>query len=88
MKEIRNTSAMPIRVPLPGGKTLHLGPKKVAQIADGAAEHPAIKKLVEAGSVEILGEGERSETLGEAGNSGGHAQEFSKPTFKRGHGER
>jgi hypothetical protein len=88
MKEILNTSAMPLRIPLPGGKTLHLGPKKVAQIADNATEHPAIQKLIKDGSVKVLGEGERHESLGEPGNSTAHAQEYAKPTFKRGHGVR
>jgi hypothetical protein len=88
MKEIQNTSNTPLRIPLPGGKTLHLGPKKVAQIADNATEHPAIQKLVDDGSVKILGAGERHESLGEPGNATAHGQEIAKPTFKRGHGER
>lgn len=54
MKEIRNTTTRPIRVPLPGGKTLFIGPSQVAQIATKAAEHPGVQKLVAEGAIEIL----------------------------------
>lgn len=54
MKEIRNKTTRPIRVPLPGGKTLFVGPSQVAQIATSAAEHPRVQKLVADGSIEIL----------------------------------
>ena len=57
MKTILNKSARPIRVPLPGGKTIHLGPHKNGEIADRAAEHPPLAKLVEAGEIEIVGDG-------------------------------
>ncbi len=57
MKTIVNKTTRPLRVPLSGGKTLHLGPKKNGQIADPAAEHPALRKLIEAGDIEIQGEG-------------------------------
>ncbi len=53
MRTIKNLSASPIRVSLPGGKTLHLGPGEAGSIRDEAAEHPALKKLVEAGSLEV-----------------------------------
>lgn len=56
MKTIVNKTTRPLRVPLPGGKTLHLGPKKNGQIADQAAEHPALRKLVDAGKIQIQGE--------------------------------
>ena len=46
MKEIRSTSSLPLKVPLPGGKTLHLGPRNVAQVADNAVDHPGLKKLI------------------------------------------
>lgn len=87
MKEVRNKTARPVRIALPGGKTLHLGPKKTAQIADGADEHPALQRLLKEGSIEILGEGERTETSAEPGAVGeqrGHA----RSTFRRRQGER
>lgn len=88
MKEIRNTSVGPLRVPLPGGKTLHLGPKKVAQIADNAAEYPGVLRLIEAGSIEILGEGERTEGDSATGTAPGSSQGHAKTPFRRGQGER
>lgn len=58
MKEIRNTTHKPIRVPLPQGKTLHLGPLHEGQVTPSALDHPPFKALVEAGEIEVLGEGE------------------------------
>ncbi len=57
MTTISNKTQRPLSVPLPRGKTLYLGPGKTGQIASGAAEHPALKKLIEAGEIEIVGEG-------------------------------
>jgi hypothetical protein len=56
MKTIVNKTTRPLRVPLGGGKTLHLGPKKSGQITDPAADHPALRKLVDAGDIQIQGE--------------------------------
>lgn len=53
MRTIKNLSDKPLRVPLPGGKTLHLGPNESGSIRDAAADHQAIKKLAESGSVEV-----------------------------------
>lgn len=58
MKTIVNKTARPLRVPLPGGKMLHLGPKKTGQIADNAIEHAGLRKLVDAGDLEVRGEGD------------------------------
>lgn len=58
MKTVINKTVAPLRVPLPRGKSLHLGPKKSGQIADGAADHAAVKKLVDAGKIEIFDGGE------------------------------
>ena len=57
MKTISNKTRRPLSVPLPRNKTLHLGPGKTGQIASEAADHPPLKKMVEAGEIEILGEG-------------------------------
>ncbi len=56
MKTIRNKTTRPIRVPLPRGKTLHLGPRKEGQISTHDVDHPPLRKLVEAGEIEVLGE--------------------------------
>jgi len=57
VKTISNKTHRPLSVPLPRGKTLHLGPGRTGQIASEAAEHPPLKRLVETGEIEILGEG-------------------------------
>lgn len=55
--DIRNQTKRPLRVPLPGGKRLHIGPGGTGQIAPKAAEHPPVKKLIDAGQLEILEDG-------------------------------
>ena len=50
MTTVRNKTRKPLRVPLPGGKVLHLGPGKSGQVADDAVDRPAFKKLVDAAS--------------------------------------
>lgn len=56
MKTVVNKTQRPLAVPLPGGKTLRLGPRGIGQIATSAAEHQPIKKLVESGAIEITDE--------------------------------
>jgi hypothetical protein len=51
---------LPVRVPLPGGKTLHLGPAKTGQISDQAAEGRAVSRLIEQGTIELLGGEDRA----------------------------
>jgi hypothetical protein len=55
MKTLRNRTQRPIRIPLPGGKTLFLGPAKTGQVADDAVDRPALRKLLDSGDVEIVG---------------------------------
>lgn len=71
MRNIRNLTAAPLRVPLPAGKTLHLGPHETGSIRDAAAEHPALRKLVEAGSLEI---GESGHPAGAVAGEAMHGQ--------------
>ncbi len=66
MKTVENKTRAPIKIPLPRGKTLRLGPGKTGQIRDDAVEHAALKKLIAAGDIQILEGGER-----EMGTSGG-----------------
>ena len=68
--EIKNTTKRPIKVPLPGNKRLFLSPNGVGQIAPKDSEHPPIKKLIEAGDIQIIGGG-RTKGSGELGGSGG-----------------
>lgn len=54
MKTVINKTNAPLKVSLPRGKALHLGPKKSGEIRDEHADHAAVKKLVDAGSIEIF----------------------------------
>lgn len=58
-------------MPLPRGKTLHLGPRKTGEISSEAAEHAGLKKLVESGTIEILDESARSGEEARIGNRSG-----------------
>jgi hypothetical protein len=58
MKTVVNRGRTPIKIHLPGGKTLHLGPGKTGQVSDAACERPAFVKLVKSGEIEVVGEGE------------------------------
>jgi hypothetical protein len=57
---VNNKTRKPLNVPLPGGRTLHLGPGKTGQISSNAVEHAGLKQLVDAGEIEILDESPRS----------------------------
>lgn len=75
MPTISNKTRKPLRVPLPGGKILRLGPLKEGQVAANAVEFPALKALVEAGEIEIVdGASRRS-----SGASGGGPSRSSNP---------
>ena len=67
MKTVRNLTRKPIKVPLPGGKSLRLGPNKDGTIQDKATHHPALLRLVEAGTIEIFD-----------GSSAGHGLQAGK----------
>lgn len=57
MKTILNKTRKPIKIRLPGGKLLHLGPAKTGQVSDQASELPSFQKLLKKKQIEILGEG-------------------------------
>lgn len=54
MPTIENKTPKPLRVPLPRGKVLHLGPRMTGQITPGAADHPPLAALVAAGTLELV----------------------------------
>jgi len=56
MRTIRNLTMRPLRVSLPQGKTLHLGPRKEGQVSTHNLDSPGIVRLVEAGELELLDE--------------------------------
>ncbi len=66
MKTIANRTHRPLKIRLRGGKVLHLGPGKSGQIADDAADEPPVRRLIDSGEVEIVGEGS-SHVAGGAG---------------------
>jgi len=79
MKTLKNLTSRPLKIRLGGGKTLHLGPFKTGQVADAAAGDASVRKLVDAGEVEIVGEaaGGGNEPAGPSGvqeSTQGHRQ--------------
>ena len=80
MKTIRNKTASPLRVPLPGGKTLHLAPAKTGQVADKAVEDPRVRKLIEAGKIEIAGDGATGTRAGGEGSAVQTSTQGHQPT--------
>lgn len=46
-------------MPLPKGKKLRLGPFQIGQVTPKALEHPPLKKLIEAGEIELTGDGQQ-----------------------------
>ena len=51
--EITNISSRPVKVSLPGGKRLFLGPRVSGQITPKTAEFPAVKALLDEGVLEL-----------------------------------
>ena len=89
MKTVKNKTQRPLRVPLPRGKTVHLGPGKSGQISTEAAEHPGLKKLIEAGEIEVLDESAGASEGGGGGPQGhGTAQGHSSGGVNRRSGDR
>jgi len=56
MKTIMNKTPRPLRIRLPRGKTLHLGPSKTGQISDDALAREPVQELLKAGEIEVIGE--------------------------------
>lgn len=59
MPSIHNKTNRPLAVPLPGGKKLRLGPFQTGQVTGKALQHPPLKKLIEAGDIELAADGDR-----------------------------
>ena len=58
VKKIRNATQGPLRVPLPQGKILHLGPNQSGEISHKDVDHPPFQKLVTAGQVVVEDSGD------------------------------
>lgn len=67
--EVKNTTNRPIKLSLPAGKKLFLGIGGTGQIMPKAAEHPPVKKLIDAGDLEItdIGRGSKASKSGGGG---------------------
>ncbi len=73
MASVRNKTHRPLRVPLPQGKTLHLNPNQTGQVGDHA-DHPPLKKLIDAGDLELIEDGGHGRGGGAGGpGEAGHA---------------
>lgn len=57
MKTVLNKTTRPLKIHLSRGKVLHLGPRKEGQIAHQDIERGSIQKMIEAGELEVVGEG-------------------------------
>lgn len=84
MPAVTNKTGKPLSIPLPRGKKLHLGPRKSGQISTHDVEHPALKKLVEAGTIEIVEDGAGAT----GGDSAGKFGRAPTPGFTAGRGGR
>ncbi len=77
--DINNLTPRPLKISLPGGKVLRLGPRMTGQITAKAAEHAPVRKLIEEGVIEIVGDGSTqgpsgtSTDSGPSSNQGGHS---------------
>ena len=56
MRSIINRTPKALKVPLPGGRSLFLGPGGRGQVPASALDRPAFRKLIEGGEIELLGE--------------------------------
>jgi hypothetical protein len=89
LKAISNKTHQPVRVPLPGGRTLRLGPGKTGEIAANAVDHPPLKKLLEAGTIEIVADGRAAiDALPSGGQQGGPRRSFSPGAGRHRSGDR
>ena len=88
MKTIKNKTSRPLRVPLPRGKTVHLGPAKSGQITAEAAEYAGLKKLIDAGDIELVDEAAAGGDMSAGGPRGRAAQGHTSGGGNRRSGDR
>ena len=68
IKTVVNKTRKPIRLSLPRGKTLYLGPSASGQVHDEVPERPQFKKLIKDGEIEVVDQGQASVTAGKTSN--------------------
>jgi hypothetical protein len=76
LKTILNKTREPLRVALPRGKTLHLGPGQSGQVANQHLDHKPLKRLIDAGKVEVQ----------DAESSGGASRDRERAPHESTHG--
>lgn len=70
VKTVVNKTHSPLKIALPRGKSLRLGPNGSGQIRNEDAAHEPVRKLVASGDVEIDGVGTRTGSLARRGSAG------------------
>jgi hypothetical protein len=81
MKTIRNTTPDPLRVPLGGGRVLHLGPGQSGNVADDAPLVPAMARMIKARKLELIGAGDApADTVADGATPREHAHGHAHPT--------
>jgi len=89
MSRITNKTRSPLRIALPGGKTLHLGPGKSGQISSKDAADGAIRKRIDAGEIAVDEEPTRDAGAANVHRQGrGGADVFARDTGTRRSGDR
>ncbi len=73
MKTVLNKTQRPLRVKLPKGKVLHLGPRRYGQIAVHHVEFEPVQKLLAAGELEIV-DAAAVPTRGDGRRASGHPE--------------
>lgn len=73
VKTIRNKTHAPVRVPLPRGKVLHLGPDQEGQIAHTDVDHAPLQELVTKEVLEVVDDQSAAATAHEQ-DKGPHAE--------------
>ena len=81
MKSVINKARRPLRVPLPGGKTLHLGLNGRGQVPDDALTRPAFKKMVDGGDIEVVDDASQP-TSGDKSSGRVHESTHGHPATK------
>lgn len=81
IRTVINKTRRPIKLTLQGGKTLHLGPGGRGQVHDDAIERPAVKKRIDAGEIEVVGEGSGAAS-GSPGSGRVHESTHGHPPTK------
>ena len=89
MKTVINRTHGPLKVPLPRGKKLHLGPNQSGQISHNDVDHEPLQRLVSNGELEVMDEKSQAHMEHEQAKSE-HAstQGHHPPTSARPSGDR